>query len=266
MLSASFRFSLPEISDSPILRDLLHSFRIERPAIPNRAPPWDLSLVLAYLKSSDFEPLEAASLRSLTIKTIFLISLATAKRVGELQSLAKDVSFSGQDAYLSFLPEFRAKTESEANPLPRFFRVKSLSDFVGNAPEEMLLCPVRALRLYLLRTSRLLPSPRTLFRSPRNPSRSISKNAISFFLRETIMKALQSTPDPGPSIRHRAHSIRGMATSTAFVRNFSVASILEAATWKSSTVFISFYLKDVSFSFPEGHGLGPFVAAQAICN
>ena len=130
----------------------------------------------------------------------------------------------------------------------------------------MLLCPVRALRLYLSRTSRLLPSPRTLFRSPRNPSRSISKNAISFFLRETIMKALQSTPDPGPSIRYRAHSIRGMATSTAFVRNFSIASILEAATWKSSTVFTSFYLKDVSFSFPEGHGLGPFVTVQAICN
>ena len=167
---------------------------------------------------------------------------------------------------MSFLPEFRAKTESEANPLPRFFRVKSLSDFVNNAPEEMLLCPVRALRLYLSRTSRLLPSPRTLFRSPRNPSRSISKNAISFFLRETIMKALQSTPDPGPSIRYRAHSIRGMATSTAFVRNFSIASILEAATWKSSTVFTSFYLKDVSFSFPEGHGLGPFVTVQAICN
>ena len=102
----SLQVFLPEITDSPILRDLLHSFRIEQPVIPNRAPPWDLALVLSYLKSSDFQPLESASLRSLTIKAIFLVSLATAKRVGELHPYRRMCLFLGKmpicPSFLSF--------------------------------------------------------------------------------------------------------------------------------------------------------------------
>ena len=41
-----------------------------------------------------------------------------------------------------------------------------------------------------------------------------------------------------------AHSIRGIATS-AFFRNWSLASLLEASSWRSNTVFTSFYLADV---------------------
>ena len=42
-----------------------------------------------------------------------------------------------------------AKTESLSNPIPRSFLVKSLSDFAAGLQEELLLCPVRALRIYL---------------------------------------------------------------------------------------------------------------------
>ena len=42
-----------------------------------------------------------------------------------------------------------------------------------------------------------------------------------------------------------AHSIRGIATSSAFFRNWSLASVLEASSWRSNTVFTSFYLTDV---------------------
>ena len=56
-----------------------------------------------------------------------MVSLATARRVGELQVVAAEVFFSRGDAYLSYLPEFRAKSESESNPLPRSFRVPPLT-------------------------------------------------------------------------------------------------------------------------------------------
>ena len=264
MLSAVFRYTFPEISSSTILKDLLRSFRIERPLTTSHAPPWDLSLVLKFLASPAFEPLERASLRELTKKVLFLVSLATAKRIGELQAVSKKVSFSGEDIHLSFLPEFVAKTESEANPLPRSFAVRSLKDFVGNLPEELLLCPVRALRIYLDRTGKLKPHPRALFISPKVTFKAITKNAISFFLREVISQAYESAPDPGPSVRPRAHSIRGISTSASFLRNFSVTKILSAACWKSPSVFTSFYLKDVQFSHEHGFGLGPFVAASSI--
>ena len=70
--------------------------------------------------------------------------------------------------------------------------MRSLNSFVGDLPDELLLCPVRALRAYLARTSSLLPRPRTLFVSPRSTARSLSKNALSFFLRDIISRAYSS--------------------------------------------------------------------------
>ena len=92
MLAAVFRFKLPEISTSPILQDLLRSFKVEVPIRADRPPPWDLEVVLRYLRSSTFEPLSSVPLRSLTKEALFLIALTTAKRVSELQALSKHVS------------------------------------------------------------------------------------------------------------------------------------------------------------------------------
>ena len=137
MLSGVFRFVLPELSSHFVLRDLLRSLRLERPLSSSRVPPWDLSRVLSFLRSPPFEPLSSCSLRDLTRKVLFLVSLATALRVGELQAVSVEVSSSGKDLFLTYLPEFRDKSESEARPLPRFFRVRSLSDFVGSLPDEL---------------------------------------------------------------------------------------------------------------------------------
>ena len=62
----------------------------------------------------------------------------------------------------------------------------------------------------------------------------------------------------------RAHSVRSVATSTAFARNVPVSSLLEAASWCSASVFTSFYLRDVQFESNQGFSLGPFVAAGAV--
>ena len=56
-------------------------------------------------------------------------------------------------------------------------------ELVGDLLEERLLCPVKAVRMYLDTTASLAPRPRSLFVSPRCPSWSLSKNALSYFLR-----------------------------------------------------------------------------------
>ena len=99
MLSAAFRFLLPELSSHPVLLDLLRSFRVEHPQSPSRFPPWDLLCVLSLLRGAPFEPLESCSLRDLTRKNIFLLSLAMARCVGELQAVS---SSSGGDLFLHF--------------------------------------------------------------------------------------------------------------------------------------------------------------------
>ena len=176
MLSAVFRFQLPSLSSHPVLRDLLRSFCLESADRQLRPPAWDLSLVLRFLNTTPFEPLSVAPLRALTQKVLFLLALATAKRVGELQALSSVVTFVHGDACLPYVPQFLAKSESLTRSIPRSFLVKSLSDFAAGLDDDLLLCPVRALRIYLDRLSTLsplrhrlvaphVPSPRTLFRS-----------------------------------------------------------------------------------------------------
>ena len=185
MLAAVFKFPLPEISSSPILKDLIRSFEISapRPIFP--------------------PPLARASFLDKTKKALFLLAMATAKRVSELQALSFSVSFQGEDLVLYYDPFFRAKTESVINPLPRSVVVPSLSDFAGNLPER-LHCPVRAIK-YLRKAARSASFiPSRLFVSPKNPKRSMSKNAMSFYLRQLIVDsgAVSSTRPP------RAYDIR----------------------------------------------------------
>ena len=156
-----------------------------------------------------------------------------------------------------------------------------LSLTVGDLPEELLLCPVRALRIYLSRTSSLPSRPRTLFVSPRSPSRPLSKNALTFFLRDVIAEAYSSSglslPSTVPSSYRstssssscprssvRAHGVRGVTASWVYHGNSFISSVLEAATWSSASVFTSFYLSDVQFFSSQGFGLGPVVAAGAV--
>ena len=188
-----------------------------------------------------------------------MLALATTKRVGELQALSRIVSFVGDDACLSYAPEFVAKSESLTRSIPRSFLVRSLSDFAAGLDDDLLLCPVRALRIYLDRTLSLTPSRRRrLFVSPSCPTRAMSKNAVSFFLHEVIHGAEAARPEVGLV---RARDIRGVSTSVAFHRNWSVSTVLDAATWSSSSVFTSFYLRDLQHEFQGLRSLGPFVAA-----
>ena len=128
MLSAVFRFQLPSLSTHPVLRDHLHSFSLESVARQLRPPAWDLTLVLRFLNSSTFEPLSAAPLRALTQKVLFLLALATAKRVGELQAISSVVTLVQGDACLSYVPDFVAKSESLTRSIPHSFLVRSLAD------------------------------------------------------------------------------------------------------------------------------------------
>ena len=262
MLSLVFRSKLPEISSSLVLKDLLRSFEVQRPPHVVRAPSWDLNKVLKSLRVKPFEPLGSVDLKTLTKKVLFLVALATAKRVGELQAISFNVAKEGSDLVLSYLPEFLAKTESASNQLPRSFPLKSLGDFVGELQEELLLCPVRALSIYLKRTRFIESRPRSLFVSPKNPKRPMSKNGISFFLRQVISDAGAVGPDEGPG--PRAHSIRAVSTSVAFAKNWSIAKVLEAATWSSGSVFSSFYLRDVARTLGDLSSLGPIVSAGQV--
>ncbi|KAL0151921.1 hypothetical protein M9458_052773 [Cirrhinus mrigala] len=70
-----------------VVRFLKGSRRMN-PSRPHTIPTWDLSTVLRALKSSPFEPLSDADLKTLTLKSALLLALVSVKRIGDLQALS----------------------------------------------------------------------------------------------------------------------------------------------------------------------------------
>ena len=259
MLSSVFHWTLPELSSSRAIRDLLRGVQNRSIRARRTAPTWDLLRTLKALKEPPYEPLKLADNRSLLKKTLFLVALATAKRVGELQAISATVASSTEGLELAYLPEFVAKTETANNPIPRSFSLTKLKDPQALDPDHRLLCPVRALKIYLKRMESIEHRPRQLFVALKDRSRPASKNAISFFLRETIAQANAFSSD-----QCEAHDVRGVSSSFSFWKNWSTTKILESTRWRSNNVFVNHYLKDVSYRLNDIGSLGPFVTAGRV--
>ena len=68
----------------------------------------------------------------------------------------------------------------------------------------------------------------------------------------------------GPPLR--AHSIHGVSTPALFLQNWSISKVLEDASWRSNSVFDSFYFKDIQYVSEGIRSLGPFVPAGSVVN
>ena len=97
---------------------------------------------------------------------------------------------------------------------------------------------------------------------PHCPSYERSKNVLSFFLRHVISDAGANWDIS--AVAPRSHSVRSVVTSAAFLHNWSVSKLLEAATRRSNLVFTLFYFKDLSFTLNDCSSHGPFVAAGLV--
>ena len=84
----------------------------------------------------------------------------------------------------------------------------------------------------------------------------MTKNAISFFLRETIVQAGALAHD-----QCKAHDVRAISASASFWSNWSLTKVLEATSWKSNNVFADCYLKDVMLKFDNHMSFGLFTTA-----
>ena len=95
---------------------LLRSFSRSVDSVELR-PASDVALVLQSLTGAPYEPLRLCKERFLAQKTLFLLALASAKRIGELHALSYRVSHTRNwgEVSFSFAPGFVTKTE---DPLP----------------------------------------------------------------------------------------------------------------------------------------------------
>ena len=88
-----------------------------------------------------------ASLNYVTQKTVFLLTLASAKRVSEVHAFSSEVLFSPDfsQATLDFIPGFMSKTHRADNPSTALDPViiPALAPTLSPDIPDVTLCPVR---------------------------------------------------------------------------------------------------------------------------
>ena len=85
------------ISQTSDLNGLLSSFHRDRPKSSRNLPKWNLSVVLNEITKAPFEPMKDTDLKHLTLKTAFLLALASGKRRKKIHDwVANNISNLGQ--------------------------------------------------------------------------------------------------------------------------------------------------------------------------
>ncbi len=169
---------------------------------PPLVPSWDLSIVLAGLQRCPFEPLDSVELKFLSLKTALLTALTSIKRVGDLQA------FSVSEECLVFGPVY---SHVVLRPRPGYVPKVPTTPFRDQVvnlqalpseeadPALALLCPVRALRIYVTRT-RSIRSSEQLFvcHGGQQKGKAVSKQRLAHWIVEAIALAYQSHGEPCP--------------------------------------------------------------------
>lgn len=184
----------------------------------------------------------------LTLKTVLLIALSTLKRVGDLQALSISPSC------MDFAPGFvkvllRPRPDCVPKVTSNHFRFQQvvLEAFspTETGLEDLSLCSVRALKIYVDRRARWHESDQLFICfGSKNQGRAVTKQCMSHWLVEAISLAYEAC-GLASLLEIQAHYTRAVASSQAFLSGSSMDDICAAAGWSSPTAFVKFYSLDV---------------------
>ena len=234
------------VGKDPDLSNMIKAFFLQRPPERKLVPNWSLPLVLNSLCKSPFEPLAKADLKWLSLKTAFLVAIASGRRSSTIQALSVDqghVRENQSGTTLIPAPGFLAKNES-INYMAKAIHFPKMSQF-SSVPEDRLLCPCRAIRYYLQRTESIRGSEKHLFVTyGRKAHGAATRDTIANWIVTTIRNAYESSSDFDFNLVS-AHDTRSVSTSWALFQGVPLQDILSAASWKGDTTFTAFYMRDV---------------------
>ena len=146
-------------SSSKHLTRLVKSLILSRSAQKKLSPSWSLSRVLRTLTKAPFEPMHSSSLMNLTIKTVFLLAVASGRKRSLLYALtisSGHIRWEINGVRLIPHAKFVAKKQTMTSSLGEVF-ISSLKT-LSSVEQDKLLCPVRALKWYMNKTKTLRSS------------------------------------------------------------------------------------------------------------
>ena len=233
------------------IKDFVDGVYRLRPPVKDVVPRWELGVVLQALGDKPFEPPESACLQAWTWKTAFLLAITSAARVSELQALDSRpelLRLSKHKAVLRLNPVFLPKVPTPDH-LNREIELAAFCHKPKDGIEKSLqvCCPVRALRIYLDKTSQIRKVSQLLVSyQAGKQGREVSKVTISRWIKQTILFSYRQLGRDIPRSTVKAHSTRAIASTLADIKGVSPADICAAATWSDACVFAKYYRLDMA--------------------
>ena len=229
------------ITADEVTSRLFSAFRLERPRSLIRVPRWDLLVVLRHLKRDKFSPANMDwDPNPYAAMTAFLLLLASARRCSDIHAihprkiLWKDDGAVILTPFPGYLPKIMSTAEGNVRYSP--IEIKPLGSHARNTSDARL-CPVKALRTYHDWANSVAPDRDRFWISARGKHNPVVKSTLASWVRNLIKEAHQDAAAPGEEAQTnaRVHELRGIAASLSLQATFSMESILEAASWASSS-------------------------------
>ena len=245
----------PTTLQESTLQNVIRRMNILRPREQEVLPRWHLSVVLKGLMKPPFTingSDRQISLELLSYKTAFLVALASGARGSELVALSRashNLDFTmlpsgAKQVSIRMVPKFIPKNQRpEVIPEPIVF--PGMAHLFPKDPER-LLCPVRALGLYIVRSAeRAQTDPLEKLFVHFTPNTQLFTTHFRRWVAETIRLTYENSSQSDlPKIK--AHDVRGISASIAYYRNTPLKELCGLIGWKSSNVFVRHYLRDMA--------------------
>ena len=245
----------------PHIKLLVRAFWLKRPVQRRIMPKWDLHLVLLSLMRPPFTSQseddgessdDVIPLKWQTLKCVFLLALASARRCSYLHALSI--------APGTWLPGEQSATD--AGPWMDHGTWDCSLESDGTGANVMSRLTAEALHPGLGKNPGGGGGRQQMFIHWNRSIRDIMRSHISRWIVETVKEAY--TQADRQYDRVTAHEVRAPSASWAYNCQVALPDILSAAFWRSSGVFQNSYLRDMACIAEGMLTLGPVVVAQHV--
>ena len=257
-LYENFGFQLDDFSLEFFMKGV---FNLDPPK-PAPMAGWSLDSLLSFLVSDHFEPLHSKSVSIVTKKFLCLLLLATGRRIDEVGHLAQrfDYAPGGKSVTVHWLPDYTPKHfNKDFQPL-----LPSFEGLDSELCEDLLLCPIRALRIYL---GKIQSTPRGSITRPlwNHSSKVLTNMFISTTLQAKHFSGELEEVAIGP------HHMRKFAASySAMMIKVSMATekkVMERMGCKTMNVLKRHYINNIpNINFKTVIPAGTFVPSAHFGN
>ena len=252
-VEVKLRKKMVKLSELPSVRTWLKGLNQTNTAPPTRVPQWDLGIVLSALRKPPYCPLpdkmkdRDAFLRLITLRTVFLVAITSARRASEVHALLDPPDFGDQQVQVFTDPNFIMKINTKGWHADRPIVLPGMAG--EDDPDLRKLCVRKALLDYSNATLQFRggsgASQLFLCYGKAKRGQPVSKVRISEWLKMVVKDAYARLGLPPPT-RVKGHDTRKQSTSWAVEAGVDPQKICDAATWKCDSTFARAYKLQVA--------------------